>query len=502
MTFLLMSAHRWDPPSPPAALDYVAWELEKIGIDSDIADISFMSIEELESLLQSNQYEGVCVTIRNLERTAFSEKLHFPLPAIKKLIQLVKTYCSGPIIVGGNGFSILPERILDYLDADYGIYGGGENSLSLLIEHLFDNKGELSHIPHLVYRQNSNGKNLAIKRNSAASHTRKLPAVKRGYINYQRYFRPGYENFFAFGNVETKRGCPHHCVYCVEPGIKGQTVQVKSPEDVTKEVDFFLQRGINYLFLTDSEFNADCRAAVNLLQYWRKRGYHHKMQWLTYATPANFSEELAELLPRAGNLRIVIDFGHISSKMLSNLGKSYTAADIEETISVCETHGVNYRGSLMLGGPGETRETLREAIEFFNSVRCEISLVLGIRVFPNTPLGNYVKRCGSLVDNPNLYGKVVNNDDLLEPVYYISHEIGEDIFDYLSEVIRDPEQFYTLTPPFRLQSVMNGDFRGVVPDYDTNGALELQYLRGISKLESKSELESERELHTSEEVIS
>ena len=489
--FLLMSAHRWDPPSPPVALDYVAWELEKIGICSEVVDLSFIDLAELESLLQQNQYDGVCLTIRNLERTVFSETLHFPLPSIKALVQLVKKYCSGPVIVGGNGFSIMPERILDYLDADYGIYGGGEDSLPLLIQYLFDRKGDLSLIPHLVYRQNNKGAP-TIKCNSAASHRRKLPAVKRGYINYQHYFRPGYDNFFAFGNVETKRGCPHHCVFCVEPAIKGRNVRVKSPEDVTKEVDFFLQRGINYLFLADSEFNADCEAAVNLMQYWRKRGYHRKMQWLTYATPANFSEEFAELLPKSGNLRIVIDFGHISDKMLSNLGKDYTAADIKETISLCEAHRVNYRGSLMLGGPGETRETLREAIEFFNSVPCEISLVLGIRVFPNTPLGNHIKTSGPLVDNPNLYGKVVNNDDLLEPVYYISHKIGEDIFDYLSHVIRDPEQFYTLTSPFRLRSVMNGHFRGVAPDYDTDGALELQYLRGTSESE---------ELYTSEEVI-
>ena len=130
----------------------------------------------------------------------------------------------------------------------------------------------------------------------------------------------------------------------------------------------------------------------------------------------------------------------------------------------------------MLGGPGETRETLKEAIEFFNTVSCEISLVLGIRVFPNTPLGKAVRKSKPLVDNPNLYGKVVNNDDLLEPVYYISHEIGEDIFDYLSELTCDPQQFYTLTSPFKLTPAMNGHFRGVTPEYETAGALELQYL--------------------------
>ncbi|MBU7011858.1 MAG: radical SAM protein [Theionarchaea archaeon] len=476
MIFLLMSAHRWDPPSPPAALDYVAWELEKIGIDSEIADISFMDIEELESLLQSNQYDGVCVTIRNLERTAFSEKLHFPLPAIKKLVQLVKTYCSGPIIVGGNGFSIMPERILDYLGADYGIHGGGEDSLPLLIKYLFENEGDPGKIPHLVYRQNSSGKKSIIKRNLMSPYKRKLPAVKRGYVNYCRYFRPGYENFSRFGNIETKRGCPYHCMYCVEPEIKGRKVRVKSPEDVTQEVDWFLRKGITCFFLTDSEFNADCEAAVALLQYWRKRGYHRKIQWLTYATPAHFSEELAALLPQSGNLGIAIDFGHISNKMLANLGKSYTKSDIEEALHLGEQYGLTFKGSLILGGPEETRETIREAIEFFHGVVCEITIALGIRVFPNTPFGERIRKSGSLVDNPNLYGKVIDNDDLLEPVYYISQELGEDIFDYLSDIIPNPQQFYTLASPFKVQSVINGHFRGVIPEYKTAGALQMQYI--------------------------
>jgi radical SAM superfamily enzyme YgiQ (UPF0313 family) len=481
MKFLLMNAHKWDPPSPPAALDYVAQELEKTGITSEIVDFSFLEMDELESLLQHTSYDGVCLTIRNLERTAFSEKLHFPLPSIKQVVQLLKRYCSGPIIVGGNGFSILPERILGYLDADYGVCGAGEESLPLLMRYLFNNEGDLQKIPNLVYRKNTEGKKAEITCNPPSSLGKVLPLVKRGYIDYHRYFRPGYENFAGFGNVETKRGCPHHCVYCVEPAVKGKCVRVKSPDNVCQEVDFFLKRGMNYLFLTDSEFNSDCDAAVALLQYWRKKGYHRKTSWLTYATPSNFSEELAELLPKSGNLRIVIDFGHVSNRILSNLGKSYTASDIEETISICEKYGVNYRGSLMLGGPGETRETLKEAIEFFNTFPCEISLVLGIRVFPNTPLGKAIQKSGPLVDNPHLYGKVVNNDDLLEPVYYISHEIGEDIFDYLSELTRDPEQFYTLTSPFKLTPVMNGHFRGVTPEYETAGALELQYLSCASK---------------------
>ena len=481
-TFLLVNAHKWHPPSPPAALDYVAWELEKAGIASDIVDLSFEEDGlKFQRLIQEKEYDGVCLTVRNLEKTAFSKTLHFPLPPIRELVHTVKDCWDCPVIVGGNGFSILPERILAYLGADYGICGGGEESLPLLVKYLLDGEGTLEQIPSLVYHNGYKTEHSAsphIERNPAPSYERGLPAVKRGYISYQRYFNPGYDHYAGFGNVETKRGCPHQCIYCVEPYTKGSVVRVKPPEAVTQEVDFFLKNGINYLFLTDSEFNSDCDAACHLLDYWIERGYHKKVKWLAYATPSNFSEELTRLLPEAGNLCITVDFSHVSEKMLTNLGKRYTVADIEETISLCQEYQVNFRGSLMLGGPGETRETVKEAIEFFKDVTCEIFLVLGIRVFPNTPLGEQVQHSGPLVDNPNLYGKVVNNEDLFEPVYYISHELGEDAFDYVSEITGDSNQFYTITTPCKITSTLNGHFRGVMPEYETAGHLETRYLCG------------------------
>ncbi|KYK31401.1 MAG: hypothetical protein AYK19_03825 [Theionarchaea archaeon DG-70-1] len=487
-TFLLLNAHKWYPASPPVALDYVAGELERASITSKIVDVMFTEKEELESLVQRNQYDGVCLTIRNLERTIFSEKLHFPLPAIRELVQFLRKYCDCPIIVGGNGFSILPERILEYLKADYGIYGAGEEALPLLIRYLFENQGNLEEIPHLVYRQGT-----TIKRNKEFPYRRKLPPVKRGYINYRCYFRPGHEHFPGFGAVETKRGCPYQCVYCVEPVTKGRIVRVKSPKDTTKEVDWFLSRGITYLFLTDSEFNTDSDAACSLLTYWKERGYHRKMRWMAYATPSPFSEELAELLPQSGNLRTVFDFGHVSNSMLSNLGKTFTLQHIEDTISYCHKYNVAFRGSLMLGGPGETRETIREAIEFFKEVNCKIFFVLGIRVFPHTVLGEEIQKSGPLVDNPNLCGKVINNDDLLEPVYYISSELGEDVFDYLSELIGPTEQFYTAASPFTLTRQMHGPFRGVKPEYETTGELDAQYITNLPEREISTPIYGEEE---------
>ncbi len=481
MKFLLLNTHKWEPVSPPAALDYVAWELEKMGISSQVADVAFMGKEELAALLEKNHYDGVCLTIRNLEKTAFSETLHFPLLSVRELVQMVREYCDGPIIVGGNGFSILPERALEYTGADYGIAGAGEEALPLLVEYLFKKRGDLRKIPYLVY--NWEGK---VKQNPGFPYQKRLPPVRRGYFDYNLYFHPGFEHFSGFASVETKRGCPHRCVYCVEPAIKGTKVRVKPPEDVTKEVEWFINREIPYFFLADSEFNADSTAAVELLNYWKERGYHRKIKWMAYCTPSGFSDELAQSTAQSGNLCTMIDFGHISDKMLSNLGKNYTAKDVEEVISSCQDHGLNFRGSLMLGGPGESPETVKEAVDFFKGVDCKVFLVVGIRVFPHTPLGVTVRKSGSLMDNCNLYGKVIDNDDLFEPVYYISEELGPDVFTYLQDLVGTSEQFYTVSPPFRLSRTMHGCFRGVTPEYEITGCLNPKYITKLPEKEAIS----------------
>ncbi|MBU7014805.1 MAG: radical SAM protein [Theionarchaea archaeon] len=473
--FLLVNSHKWEPPSPPAALDYVAEQLEGEGVATDLVDVAFTSEDDVRALLQTTHYDGACMTIRNLERTAFSETLHFPLPATRSLVHLIKSYCKGPVVVGGNGFSILPERILEYVGADYGIYGCGETSLPLLLRYILHGAGNISEIPYVVHREDG-----TVKRNPPGPFRRELPVVKRGRVDYHMYYSPGHQHFSGFGVVETKRGCPHRCIYCVEPFIKGKQVRVKSPGSVAAEIDWFLDQGISYLFIADSEFNADYEAAVNLVTYLKQHGYHRKIRWIAYVTPTLFTEELAALLSQSGVLSLMIDFGHVNPTILSNLGKAHTPRDIERVIAWCDEYAIPFRGSLMLGGPGETYGTIEEAIEFFKRYSCKVFTILGIRVFPNTPLGEAVQR-ERISENPHLCGKVLQNDDLLEPVYYISQDLGENVFTYCETLTGDSEQFYTVTSPFRLTRIMHGPFRGVHPEYELYGCPKTRYLTRLSR---------------------
>jgi radical SAM superfamily enzyme YgiQ (UPF0313 family) len=68
-------------------------------------------------------------------------------------------------------------------------------------------------------------------------------------------------------------------------------------------------------------------------------------------------------------------------------------------------------GFLLLGGPGETRETVEESLAFADSLRLEaLKTTVGIRIYPGTPLARRAVQDGMI--SPE--------DDLLQPRFYLT----------------------------------------------------------------------------------
>ncbi len=72
-------------------------------------------------------------------------------------------------------------------------------------------------------------------------------------------------------------------------------------------------------------------------------------------------------------------------------------------------------GFLLLGGPGETEETVRKSFDFVKSLDLDgVKVTTGIRIYPDTPLARRAVREG-IVDP---------GDSLLHPRFYLSPLLG------------------------------------------------------------------------------
>jgi len=73
--------------------------------------------------------------------------------------------------------------------------------------------------------------------------------------------------------------------------------------------------------------------------------------------------------------------------------------------------GICRRGFLLLGGPGETRESVEESLAFADSLHLDaLKVTVGVRIYPETPLAST-----ALAD-----GVIRPDDDLLWPRFYLA----------------------------------------------------------------------------------
>ncbi|MCX5881708.1 MAG: cobalamin-dependent protein, partial [Deltaproteobacteria bacterium] len=144
MKVLLISANTLTEPYPvyPLGLDYVAAAITDRH-EVRIADMN--TLKGYDALLEIigrpkdlRAADIIGISIRNIDNTDTTDPKGF-FNAQRELIEKIRVCSSALIVLGGSGFTIFPEEIMNALDADYGIIGEGER-LALLLEALENKK--------------------------------------------------------------------------------------------------------------------------------------------------------------------------------------------------------------------------------------------------------------------------------------------------------------------------------------------------------------------------
>jgi radical SAM superfamily enzyme YgiQ (UPF0313 family) len=157
-----------------------------------------------------------------------------------------------------------------------------------------------------------------------------------------------------------------------------------------------------------------------------------------------------------------IDFGadHGCDEQLVRLGRDHRTADLHRVARLCHQHGLVFMFDLLLGAPGETRETVRRTIELMNLLNPScVGIALGVRLYPGTPLATRLTT-RPLAYQPGLVGELENNDDLTKPVFYVAPELGPDPISYVAEIVNGDQRFFCPDPATQLT---NYNYRNNAP---------------------------------------
>jgi len=432
MRILLVNTNRMKPAIAPIGLDYLADSLIAAGHELRLLDLCFSEDVQADIQAAVRDFEPglIGLTVRNTDECYMSGA--FFLPFVNEVIDGFRKSTDIPIVMGGVGFSVMPEAVMRFCKPDYGIAGEGEEAFPRLAKAL-QTGAVLESIPNLLYWDRG-----ALRRNPTKyADINDLPRT-RAFADNALYFREGGQAGF-----ETKRGCSMDCVYCAEPPSRGRHVRLRSPKLVVEELKALLAQGADHFHTCDCEFNVPGEHAKAVCREIISSGIADKIRWYAYCSITPFDEEMADLFKRSGCGGV--DFGADSANdaMLKRLGRAFRADDLARTADLCHKHGIPFMYDLLIGSPGETRETVRETVEFMRRIDADcVGLSMGVRLYDGTSIAEQIRSLGDIASNSDIYGAKNDNADLLRPIFYISPDLGEDMVSIVTECVAGDPRFF------------------------------------------------------------
>ena len=401
MKILLINPNRYHyPPVIPLGLEYLKGHLEKSRHVPYILDLCFSANTEQDIVNKVREVEPDIAgfTIRQIDTVLFRNNEFF-IDEIKQYAGLCRKM-KLKVVLGGSGFSIMPEEIMKYTSADYGIYGPGELALIDLLDRLEDRKAGSKII---------NG----------------FDFFHADHFEFIRSKAPDYSAYIDMQGIigfRTQIGCTGNCFFCTE----GKTpVIYHNPSAVGKEIGKLTNEGYSHFHLCDSEFNLNidhclevCRAIVK---------YAGRIDWTLYMKPEPYNAELFKWLNESGATLITLS---VDTKTSGN--KSFTR--LKEFIRLAGNEKIKIAVDLSVGYPYEEQEKTELMIDFLDSQPVEtIGVNSYYRVYPRTQLYRKISKDKAL-SRYLITGK--SPVDYIQPVFFSYYSVNR-----LQEFIRGRTKF-------------------------------------------------------------
>jgi radical SAM superfamily enzyme YgiQ (UPF0313 family) len=407
---LLISANteRINMPAPPLGLGLVATATRQAGHEVTFLDLLSEPAPDaaVRSAIEAASPEVIGISVRNIDDQDIQSR-RFLLEPVKDLVFGCRACTDAPIVLGGAGYSMFPDAALTYLGADLGICGEGELAFPALLERLQHGQ-DPSGLPgvHVAGRGSQAGRQFAPD----------LDCLPLPDDSLWLTVEPTTPDLWV--PVQTRRGCGLDCTYCSTASIEGRAVRARSPQLIVEHIRRVASAGFARFYFVDNTFNLPLSHAMELCR--RIAAERLNVEWRCILYPHQVPEALVAAMADAGCVEVSLGFESGSKDVLRALNKQFEPEEVRRISDLLAKHGIRRLGFLLLGGPGETRESVKESLAFADSLGLEMLKVsVGIRIYPRTALAKIALE----------EGVISADDDLLFPRFYLRPDLEGWIFD-------------------------------------------------------------------------
>jgi len=373
-------------------LAYIARTALKSGHDVEVLDIPAHNYTD----------EKVVQRIKHLDYDVVGiSALSMQYAYTKWLASELKKCNPNKIVVGGHLATYSPEIVLRNTEADICVIGEGEITFNEMLANL-DN---LEDVKGICFKQDDK-----VIKNPPREYIQNLDSIEFPawdlfpidiYIENSRFIRhPNIKCMWVLGS----RGCPYNCRYCSKEFFK---VRFRSVDNIVAEIKELTGKypqvkgilfGDELLGLNKKWMYELCDKVEPLNMIWR------------CDTRVNLVDfELLKRMKKAGCAVVEYGIESGSQTILDNMNKKVSVEQAENAVRETIKAGISPRIFMMYGYPGETKETLKETIDFFKRLPyLSFYTITMVRPFslttplPGSELYNQVLKEG-LIENEDKY---------------------------------------------------------------------------------------------------
>jgi hopanoid biosynthesis associated radical SAM protein HpnJ len=188
------------------------------------------------------------------------------------------------------------------------------------------------------------------------------------------------------------RGCPAQCTFCLWPQtLSGHPWRKRSTDDVAAEMAKVKSHwpDVKEFFFDDDTFNIQKARTIELCGKLKPLG-------LTWSCTSRVTTDYETLkaMKEAGCRLLIVGYESGDPQILKNIKKGATVERARQFTKDCHKLGLVIHGDFILGLPGETRQTIRNTINFAKELDVETIQVSVAHAYPGTELYDQVVKNG------------------------------------------------------------------------------------------------------------
>jgi len=424
------------PPLIPLGIAYLGAVLEKNGYSVDVIDCQAQKLthSDFEREIGKNQPKVVGVTSTTLTYKS----------ALKIAETAKQVHPDCVTILGGCHATFWDDKALEECpQLDMIARKEGEYTLLEIVNRLKENN-RINDVVGTTCRKN--GK---IIRNADRPYIENLDELPfpAHHLLPLKHLRTQGKVIFA---LATSRGCVYWCNFCTAVRMFGRRYRMRNPKKVADEIQFLNERyGANHLTFYDDTFTVDQSRVEEICEEIQNRKL--KIEWDCETRVDMITKDLLQKMKKAGCIAVWFGVESGCQNVINSMEKSFNVAQTRRAFKWANEVGLMTVASVILGFPGETRDTALQTVKFVEELD---PVDVGYHIatpYPGTPMYDFVKEKGWL--------KITDFDryDTATPVF---ESPTLSIVD-LKEIREKAYQRFYLRPSYVLRMLSKGGIYGV-----------------------------------------